>query len=520
MSELIKKNIKVLIVEDSNDDFHFVKNLLNKSSECNFIIERCKTKEDFFSQQKKFRPDCLLIDCLVNEKNGLGLIKEFYSVDINHEVPSIFLTGLESEELVGEFIKAGGYDYLSKNKLSEITLVNSIVKVIEKAELKIKLIQKQLKLEEELITTKEQSELKSRFFANMSHEIRTPLNGIVGFIDILLNKITNGEEHQYLKICRDSAKHLEYLVNDLLDFSKIEAGKLVLEKHNFELKKCFDNLVSLSSNQSKNKNIKIKLTWHGKENYVVNGDSHRLIQVLNNLLNNAIKFSKDNSEIVVEVTLSKEIAKLKVDCKVIDQGIGIPKDKLEKIFDAFTQAESSTTREYGGTGLGLGISKHIIELMGGKLEVKSNLGKGSIFGFNIRLPLVDTDKELKVIKKDSNSKTILIAEDNDINCKLLEAIFKDANYNLIFVDNGEKAVRCFKENDISLVLMDINMPLLNGYDASIEIRKYNRDTPILALSAERSKEYKKKVKTSGMNDYLYKPIDRKELLNKVSKFID
>lgn len=512
----MKKSIKILIVENSNHDYNSTCRILEQSKNYKFVIKRAQNKSQTLKLCKSFKPNCLLMNYRIDGSNGLTLLKEIYAEHGEYKIASIFTADFGTEELVAEIMKSGAYDYIPKNKITSSKLITSIINSLEKAKRKRAILKKQTNLQESLISMKKKLELKSRFFASMSHEIRTPLNGIVGFIEILLSQIDDGEEKEYLKICRESAKHLEYLVNDLLDFSKIEAGKLALENHNFELKKCFDKTVNIFTTQGTN----VKLVWKGKNTYLVKGDSHRLTQILNNLVSNAIKFSSNNSEVKIEVNLVEEECNLKINCKIIDQGIGIPEDKLDKVFDAFTQAESSTTREYGGTGLGLGIIRHIIELMGGNVGVKSEVGKGSTFSFNIELPIITNEKTFKVLSKKPNLKTILIAEDNDINCKLMEAIFKDSEYKLIFAKNGEKAVQYFKENDINLILMDINMPILDGYDTTLEIRKENKDIPILALSADNSSEYKEKIKNSGMNDYLSKPIDKNKLLNKISEFID
>jgi PAS domain S-box-containing protein len=392
---------------------------------------------------------------------------------------------------------------------------------------------------EEAIKEKEYAEAanraKSEFLANMSHEIRTPLNGIIGFTDLLMNSELGDIQKKYMNTINQSANSLMEVINNILDFSKIEAGKidLAIEKHNVnEIANQVIDLVKYESNQ---KNIDLKLNIEKSVPKYIWVDYIRLKQVLINLLSNAVKFT-EKGEVVLNIS-NINITKTKVNLKfsVKDTGIGIKEKNLSKIFEAFAQEDASTTKRFGGTGLGLSISNKLLGLMDSKLELISNYNKGSEFFFSINVDYsneTDTQEKTKPsILLTNNSLqiesekliTISIIEDNKINLLLAKTLVKQIipNSKIFEFENGKEFLDNLKTIDVDLILMDIQMPVLNGYETTLEIRKkseYN-EVPIIALTAGIVSGEKEKCLAMGMNDYISKPFNKEDLKNVLNNWI-
>ena len=389
-------------------------------------------------------------------------------------------------------------------------------------------------IEQKIIEEKNKAEFannaKSEFLSKMSHEIRTPMNGIIGFTDIILETNLNKNQKEFIEIIKYSAESLLKIINEILDFSKVESGKIELEYIEFDLYDLIKKTISVILYGCKEKKINLSYNYDNDVGKKIIGDPNRLSQILVNILGNAIKFTNEG-EISICVRKSKEMfVKDSSDYSIIDicikdTGVGIPKNKIDTIFDTFTQADGSITRKYGGTGLGLSICKKLIELMGGKIAVESILGEGS--SFTLTLPVKTSDKigtleseksiedniDKKLEKKCYNG-NVLIAEDNLINMLYSKNILSEMGFSVTEAYNGVEAFEKYKEKEFDLILMDIRMPEMDGYETSRKIREYeagNKRIPIIALTADVVNLDNQEYQSYGIDFYLTKPFMKKDV---------
>ncbi len=400
-------------------------------------------------------------------------------------------------------------------------------------ELNKKLSSKQEELEnyiDQLEETKEEllksSNAKSDFLATMSHEIRTPMNAILGMTHLLKEDEPRENQLESINVLDFSAKTLLALIDDILDFSKIDAGRIEFESAKFDLKELISTISETFKATAVNKKIEF-VTEIGEKipKYLV-GDPARLTQILNNLLSNAFKFT-DQGYVRLLVELVKERSNsVEVKFSVKDSGIGIPEDRIGTIFESFVQAGKETKRLYGGTGLGLAISKELVELQNGQIKVSSEPKKGSTFTVTLDFGTVSGNEEsspgiVEEKMEDLSGIRVLIAEDNIVNQKVMEGFLKRWGVDFELADNGEIALEKVRESDFDLVLMDLEMPVMGGYEASEEIRKLEdpekNAVPIIALTAAALGEVKEKAKRVGMNDFVTKPFNPVELRKKIKE---
>ncbi len=381
-------------------------------------------------------------------------------------------------------------------------------------------------LSESIVKVQEASLAKSEFLSTMSHEIRTPLNGIIGMSHLLLELIEDKDQLQFLKSIKFSSDNLMALVNDILDFSKIEAGMLKLEKMDFNLEELLSNLKKANEQKAQEKNISLKLKKDDDLPAYLEGDPVRLSQVFNNLISNAIKFTNKGS-VILEVELkSKNNEKVQIQFSVKDTGTGIPVDKHQLIFQRFQQADHSIARTHGGTGLGLAITKKLLALMGSEIYIESEVGKGTTFTFSIDFTLSQTKSLLKPehqeLSKFDGSK-ILLVEDNDLNILIAKKIIEKWGIIVDVAKNGHEALIKIKENDYDIVLMDLRMPIMDGYETTREIRKMGgvyEALPVIALSASVFSLVEKSMDDSGLTDFISKPFIPEQLHQKLSKYLN
>ncbi len=381
-------------------------------------------------------------------------------------------------------------------------------------------------LENSVIEEKKISNYKSTFIANVSHEIRTPLTGIIGMVHLLRGTKLSEDQQELTETLDFSANHLRELVNMVLDYSKIEAGKLELENIPFDLKGDITKLIKLFEYKIIEKGLNLALDYRVDCPYYVIGDPLRVQQVFLNLLNNAIKFTHSGFVVLRVIPISSGDDFVQVRFEVEDSGIGIAANEIDKLFNAFSQANTSISRQFGGTGLGLTISSQLITLMGGHLTVHSEQGKGSLFSFEVKFntgeQIKNRGKEPDQARKYNSRLRMLIAEDNLINQKVLSKMLEKYRAIVDFANNGIEAVQMYNSSDYDLILMDMQMPEMDGYEASIVISRSEKygvsHTPIVAFSANAYDEDRRKAAEAGMDDFLSKPIKPDELDGIIAKY--
>src|SRR5580698_4381147 len=386
--------------------------------------------------------------------------------------------------------------------------------------------------EKELVQMKEKAEqaakAKAQFLSVMSHELRTPLNAVIGITHLLMQSQPREDQQEDLRTLQFSGESLLHIINDILDFTKLDSGKIELSAIDFNLRELAQSLYQSFSYKAKEKGIVFDVEFDQRIPFCVKGDNFRISQVLNNLISNAIKFTQVGS-VKLKVEMTEENGALfSARFSVMDTGIGIARDKQEKIFEQFTQADSDTTRLYGGTGLGLSISTKLVELMGSTIFVDSTPGKGSTFHFGVVLQrgevgeTVVTAQAPKVVSKTNEqfrNKRILLAEDNLFNANIARRFITGWGGEIDLVVDGRQALEFVARTKYDLILMDVQMPVLDGFACTRKIRKHFKDIPIIAVTASPKNEIINEIMACGMNDFVSKPFKPNELRTKILEYL-
>lgn len=470
----------------------------------------------FFSVASYFVLDYIIFDQMDLSESGFSIIR--WSV-----LTASFVTTWLIFNTFSEFKES------AESKTSE--LLNKEIELNRELSFNQRKLEQNIQeLENARMELEKSTKAKSEFLATMSHEIRTPMNAIMGMTHLLQKDNPRKDQKEPLNILDFSGKTLLSLIDDVLDFSKIEAGRLEFESIDFELDKLIKTIMESFRVMAKNKGVNLYNEIEEDVPNVLIGDPARLTQILNNLLSNALKFTEEGEVKLTVAIVEDWEKKIRLKFDVSDTGIGIPDDRIETIFESFTQASGSTKRLYGGTGLGLTISKQLTELQGGKLTVDSEVGMGSSFAVELTFEKGEKDMNLSAgtLLSDNERKSlkgikVLLAEDNVVNQKVMKRFLERWNVEMTIVENGKQAVEEVSKNIYDIVLMDLQMPEMDGYEATSMIRKLDdpgkRQIPIIALTAAALKEVKEKVYACGMNDFVTKPFNPNDLQQKLASHI-
>ena len=528
------KKEKILIVDDKPENLISLERILS-----DFGVEfvRASSGEEALKHTLKDEFAMAILDVQMPGMNGYETLEFMRQRKKTKYLPVIFVSAIHQSDLhIIKGIETGAVDFIPKPIIPEI--LKGKVRVfldLYRQRVELDSLLKYLeKKNEELIIEKNRAEeatrSKSLFLANMSHEIRSPMNGILGLSRLLLQSELNAEQNDMLKVMTTSGENLIQIINDILDYSKIEAGQIEIENIEFDIRKLTDTIFHLLNFRAEEKGIELKIDVDDDipENLI--GDSFRLNQILMNLVNNAVKFTHKGSVNLSVQCLEKTKSHVSLFFSVKDTGIGISLEAQKKLFREFTQSDSSTTRQYGGTGLGLAISKNLTNLMGGKISVESQLETGSEFMFELKFGFKEkevdmfNDQNLEIPKQLS----ILVAEDNPINQKVAILTLRHMGLKCDVAKNGLEAFEMYKEKNHQVILMDMQMPILDGISATQKIRNFESEHPdlnkafIIALTANAFVEDKQKCIEAGMNDFISKPFKEealKKVLNQATKSI-
>jgi len=382
----------------------------------------------------------------------------------------------------------------------------------------------QSKAESAALVAEDAVKAKQQFLSNMSHEIRTPMNAIIGFTKVVLKTDLTAKQKEYLSAIKTSGDALIVLINDILDLAKVDAGKMTFEKTPFKMESSISAMLHLFETKIQEKNLELVKKYDRKIPEVLIGDPVRLHQIILNLVSNAVKFTTTGKITVSVLLLNEDEDKATLEFEVSDTGIGIDENKIEHIFENFQQASSSTSRLFGGTGLGLAIVKQLIEPQGGSITVKSKIGEGSTFSFILSFQKTKAEAQLEseILEIDPEIKNIkvLVVEDIALNQLLMKTLLDDFGFERDIASNGKIAIEKLQAKSYDVILMDLQMPEMNGFEATEYIRKtMNSKIPIIALTADVTTVDLAKCKAVGMNDYIAKPVDERVLYSKIISFV-
>jgi len=546
----INNQVKILLVDDKSENLFALEVIL--SNEDYLCVKASSGNEalKILLQQQDF--SIILMDVQMPDMDGFETAELIRGSEKLKHIPIIFLTAsMDSPVNIFKGYQAGAVDYMIKpfspeilkakvavfvdlyKKNHELLLQNEEMKrlnsdITEQKRFEIELIEAKSKAENATRIAEDAMNAKQQFLSTMSHEIRTPMNAIIGFTRVLLRTELNIKQLEFLNAIKDSGDTLIVLINDILDLAKVDAGKMTFEKTPFKLATSISSLIHLFEEKIQEKNLVLVKEYDNKIPEVLVGDPVRLQQIMLNLVSNAVKFTTEGKITVSVHLLNEDEEKVSIEFIVADTGIGIAENLIEVIFENFQQASSDTKRLYGGTGLGLAIAKQLVERQKGNISVKSQKDKGSTFSFILSFQKTDTKAENysretgflessnHQINTEINSTRVLVLEDNIVNQLLMQTLMDNFGFDCDITANGKIALEQLKAKHYDLVLMDLQMPEMNGFETTEYIRnKMQSKIPIIAVTANVTTIDLEKCKAVGMDDYIAKPLDETLLYTKI-----
>ena len=538
----VNKRVKILLVDDREENLFALEVILSNVSYLCIKVNSGNEALKILIHDQDFA--IILMDVQMPMMDGFETAELIREIENLKHVPIIFLTAsMDSSVHIFKGYQAGAVDYMIKPFSNEIlkAKVGFFVDLYKKTQELV--FQKeqirslhsdityQKRFENELIEAKNKAEnatqiaenamkAKQQFLSNMSHEIRTPLNAIIGFTKVVLKTDLTSKQKEYLSAIKVSGDALIALINDILDLAKVDAGKMIFTNTSFKMASSIAAMLQLFETKIQEKNLILVKDYDNRIPEIVVGDSARLHQIILNLLSNAVKFTTKGKISISVSLLNENENNITIKFSVTDTGIGIEENKIETIFENFQQATNDTSRLFGGTGLGLAIAKQLVEQQGGTIFVESKIDEGSTFSFNLDFQKTNSETIMDDTVLELNSEyrniKVLVVEDIALNQLLMKTLLHDFGFEVDMADNGKIAIEKLQTKYYDIILMDLQMPIMNGFETT----EYIRNTmfskiPIIALSADVTTVDLEKCKAVGMTDYITKPVDEKILYSKI-----